>query len=81
MGEFFRKYVLMMGVPRREQITHWIVFAFFSIIVLWFYINGSLLIFSIATYIFGGFFFVHALYLRYRYDNPEEEIPSPRTPL
>ena len=79
MKEFFRKYVLMMGVPRAEQIAHWILFTVFIVFDLGCYIGGGLFAFLIVTFISGGFWLVHALYTRYRYD-VHEELPLPCAP-
>lgn len=74
MKGFFRKYVFMMGVPRMEQVFHWIFFTIFSFCSFWSYAYGGFFTFLIVAYIFGGFFLVHALYLRHRYDISEKEI-------
>lgn len=65
--EFIKKYVLMLGAPTKGKVAHWILFLFSVAFILWGY-NGDVLFVAICGYIFFGFWLVHALYLRYRYD-------------
>ena len=82
MKKFFSRYMLMMGVPKMEQISHWTFFSVFAFMSICSYIGGSLIAFLIVTFIAGSFWLVHALYTRHRYDINEdrEKIPPPCAP-